>query len=96
MDHACVPDGTGNPIDKANPFGTIPNLGKKRSPHEATCQRIASDFHQGRSMSVIFPHSHPESVWLIGTSGYRLSFHTERDDVSGVGPIEFTAYVNVG
>ena len=47
-------------------------------------------------MSVIFPHSHPESVWLIGTSGYRISFHTERDDVTGVGPIEFTAYVNVG
>ena len=34
-------------------------------------------------MSVIFPHSHPESVWLIGTSGYRMSFHTERDDVTG-------------
>jgi hypothetical protein len=28
-------------------------------------------------MSVIFPHSHPESVWLIGTSEYRMSFHTE-------------------
>jgi hypothetical protein len=24
-------------------------------------------FHQGRSMSVIFPHSLPETVWLIGT-----------------------------
>ena len=30
-------------IDRANPFGSIRGLGK-RSPHEATCQRIASGF----------------------------------------------------
>ena len=31
----------------------------KRSPHEATCPRIASSFHQGRIMSAINPISHP-------------------------------------
>jgi len=32
----------------------------KRSPHEATCPRIASGFHQGRRiMSAINPISHP-------------------------------------
>jgi len=41
-------------------------------------------------MSVIFPHSHPESVWLIGTSEYRMSFHTERDAVAGFGPIKIS------
>ena len=41
-------------------------------------------------MSVIFPHSHPESVWLIGTSEYRMSFHTECDAVAGFGPIKIS------
>src|SRR6266576_3440196 len=41
----------------------------KRSPHEATCPRIASVFHEGRTMSAVFSAS-PERTYLsVGSVG---------------------------
>jgi hypothetical protein len=47
----------------------------KRSPHEATCPRIASGFHQGRAMSAINPISQPPRA-PPGLPGHRRNLAT--------------------
>jgi hypothetical protein len=43
------------PVDRFRPPVVAKRPWGRRSPHEATCPRIASGFHQGRTMSAVTP-----------------------------------------